>query len=293
MQQPLRLSLSLVCVTILFAACLNDDITHSQSMISSSTADISSVYNSSSNPSSNGIESSSQIYESSSELKGSVASSVTEPSSSENQSFSSSSVDPYLIETGVFTDERDGYEYRWTKINGQTWLGGNLNYATDEGSTCFNDSLHNCETFGRLYTWGAAMKGGSGSNSIPSGVQGICPNTWHIPSEGEWNILVAFIDDIPNGGAWLKTTDLWVSYPGTNEFEFYANPAGNRHLDGRFAGENYAVNWWTSKEDTWMDSDGESGYDALIYGLSDQDNDFSWGPSEPDLMYSVRCIKDE
>ncbi len=308
MQQPFKRFLSTVCVTFLFSACLQDDATNSQSMLSSSHGDLSSIQHVSSfQPSHKGISSiqysinnltssvieySSQIDESSSQLKDFLSSSVIESSSSHNQSvsssvhMSSSSIDLYAIETGVFTDERDGQEYRWTKINGQTWMGGNLNFATDEGSTCFNDSLHNCEIFGRLYTWGAAMQGEAGSKTIPSGVQGVCPNSWHLPSKGEWKQFMLFIDDIPKSGALLKTTDLWISFPGTNEFKFYANPAGNRHLDGRFAGENYATNWWSTREESNKKS-------SVIYGLSDQDNSFSWGPTDQDMMYSVRCLKDE
>ncbi len=309
MQQPLKLSIPIACVTFLFSACLHDDATNSQSMLSSSQGDLSSIQYVSSNQSSHTdissiqysinyltssvIEYSSQIDESSSQLKDFFSSSVIESSSSHNQPVSSSSVhmssssiDPYAIETGVFTDERDGHEYRWTKINGQTWMGGNLNFATDEGSTCFNDSLHNCEIFGRLYTWRTAMLGALESKTIPSGVQGVCPNNWHLPSEAEWVLLVSFVSDIPRGGELLKTTDLWIRFPGTNEFKFYANPAGHRFPNGEFYGENSAASWWSTEEEGHNER-------AVIYGLSSHDNSFSWGPIEQDMMYSVRCLKDE
>lgn len=36
------------------------------------------------------------------------------------------------------------------------------------------------------------MNGAAGSYSVPSGVQGICPDGWHLPSDEEWRILEKF-----------------------------------------------------------------------------------------------------
>lgn len=44
----------------------------------------------------------------------------------------------------------------------------------------------NVEAFGYLYNWQAVMHGESSSSTSPSGVQGICPNGWHVPSDQEW-----------------------------------------------------------------------------------------------------------
>jgi uncharacterized protein (TIGR02145 family) len=48
-----------------------------------------------------------------------------------------------------------------------------------------NDSA-NVAIFGYLYNWPAVMHGANGSDSNPSGVPGICPEGWHVPSEAEW-----------------------------------------------------------------------------------------------------------
>lgn len=47
--------------------------------------------------------------------------------------------------------------------------------------------------FGVLYNWPAAMNGASSSNANPSGVQGICPNGWHKPSDAEWTELEIYL----------------------------------------------------------------------------------------------------
>ena len=44
----------------------------------------------------------------------------------------------------------------------------------------------NVEAFGYLYNWQAVMHGESSSSASPSGIQGVCPNGWHVPSDQEW-----------------------------------------------------------------------------------------------------------
>ena len=84
-----------------------------------------------------------------------VSSSKTVKSSSSNDVVESSSSADALPDT-VLVDERDGQTYRIVKIGDQTWMAENLNYET-ESSFCYNDSTEYCETYGRLYTWAAAV----------------------------------------------------------------------------------------------------------------------------------------
>ena len=59
---------------------------------------------------------------------------------------------------------------------------------------CFYDNdLYNGYTYGALYTWAAAAHGGEGSNLNPSGIQGVCPDGWHLPSDSEWKQLEIFL----------------------------------------------------------------------------------------------------
>ena len=58
---------------------------------------------------------------------------------------------------GEMTDARDNQTYQTVTLGDQTWLAQNLNYETDD-SWCFQDDPANCATYGRLYSWEAAMK---------------------------------------------------------------------------------------------------------------------------------------
>jgi len=115
---------------------------------------------------------------------------------------------------GTVTDF-DGNVYKTIKIGEQWWMAENLkttHYAdgsalvdgTDSGDIFSdydtkyyfwynNDSLTYAETYGALYTWAAVMNKETSSNENPSGVQGICPVGWHVPSDEEWKELEMFL----------------------------------------------------------------------------------------------------
>ncbi len=228
------------------------------------------------------FDSSVEVISSSSEE---LSSSVRVVNSSSSQMYSGSTISE-MVETGTFIDERDDQEYGWTKIGDQIWLAKNLNYALDDGSSCYNDSLENCETFGRLYTWTAAMNGETSSVLKPSGVQGVCPDGWHFPSEGEWREFVVLIDGMAHGGAKLKTNGMWSGFSGNNEFRFNAKPSGYKHSNGTFYAVNESATWWTATANG-------SVLESKIFGLSSHDNDFTWGNIEQTDRYAVRCVKND
>jgi uncharacterized protein (TIGR02145 family) len=131
---------------------------------------------------------------------------------------------------GSLTDIRDGQIYATVKIDEGWWMAENMNYA-DSGSVYYgNDSLQYADTYGRLYTWTAMMNGKASSTLIPSGVQGVCPAGWHIPSEGEWTALISYLGGASVAGNALKETGTahWSSttVDVTNLSGFTALPAG-------------------------------------------------------------------
>jgi uncharacterized protein (TIGR02145 family) len=52
------------------------------------------------------------------------------------------------------------------------------------------------EHCGYLYNWAAVMHGASSSDANPSGVQGICPDGWHVPSKSEWDQMADYVNSV-------------------------------------------------------------------------------------------------
>ena len=54
-------------------------------------------------------------------------------------------------------------------------------------------SVGNVNAYGYLYNWAAAIRGSESSADNPSGVQGVCPDGWHLPSDAEWTQLFDYV----------------------------------------------------------------------------------------------------
>jgi uncharacterized protein (TIGR02145 family) len=80
------------------------------------------------------------------------------------------------------------------------------------------------------------MNSAASSNTNPSGVQGVCPTGWHLPSDAEWTELTDYL-----GGTFVAGGKL-------NEIGFAALPGGVRYSDGKFGDIGGLGNWWGATE---------------------------------------------
>ena len=98
----------------------------------------------------------------------------------------------------VTVTDYDNNVYHTVKIEDQCWMKENLqttHYA--DGTEMFHSGDTPSSTvayywespngYGLLYNWAAVMHGTSSSSTNPSGVMGICPVGWHVPSDTEWD----------------------------------------------------------------------------------------------------------
>ena len=226
----------------------------------------------------------------------------------------------------------DGNIYNTVQMGEQCWMRENLRtkkYA-DGTSILPGESLSTTvgywyypmnqpeymSTYGLLYNWPATMHGATPSNSNPSGVQGICPDGWHLPSDAECTQLINYVQgqsqnwcggDSLQIGKSLAATVGWnlsglsdvctVGDPNpsaNNATGFGALPAGycvvNFADEFEYGGLGYVTFYWTSTGTT-----NPYGFNDIYYwgfhanyalvihnDLTDTDGD----------AQSVRCVKD-
>ena len=102
----------------------------------------------------------------------------------------------------------DNNTYNTVQIGNQCWMKENLrttHYSdgtsipmgnSTSNTTAYyyvDNNISNVSTYGYLYNWPAVMGNSSSSSANPSGVQGICPTGWHVPSDAEWIQLSDYV----------------------------------------------------------------------------------------------------
>lgn len=245
-------------------------------------------------------------------------------------------------EEGEMVDARDGKIYRTVLLGTQTWMAENLAYLpevypaeaaadADTEKRYFvlnyqgNDvaaakSTEEYATYGVLYNWFAAndTSDKEGSDAVPSGVRGICPEGWHLPSQQEWQLMEAWVaeqiepvtgnywvddwgdphydSDLKNVWSALAAKDVWGeslgtdTYPdlangGRDTFGFTALPAGFCWQTGSFDWRDSSTGFWSTEYQAY--GGGCVELNNLQYHIAYTKSGYS-----PLRGYSVRCVKD-
>ena len=136
--------------------------------------------------------------------------------------------------------------------------------------------------------------------SIPGGVQGVCPDGWHLPSDNEWKDMEMYLgmsQSDADGSGWRGTdeegklkeigTAHWSSpnTGATNESGFTVLPGGSRDEGGNFYNLGSNASFWST---TAWDSDPVAWMRYLKYNGSSVGR---YGGCNP-RGFSVRCLKD-
>ena len=226
-----------------------------------------------------------------------------------------------IILYGILTDEIDGTIYKTIIIGEQVWMAENLkathysdgtelvdgtgvgNIEGDYGTKYYfwyDDNIANGDTYGALYTWAAVMNGAISSNENSSGIQGVCPFGWHIPSDEEWIELEMFLGMSENEayemgyrgvdeGAKMKETGTihWNSpnTGATNESGFTVLPGGYFYNGGGFDNLGNNASFWSATETSSFETWHRGLYYDEIRVYRDSSNYKNSG-------YSVRCMQD-
>ncbi|WP_407441904.1 fibrobacter succinogenes major paralogous domain-containing protein [Fibrobacter sp.] len=210
------------------------------------------------------------------------------------------------ITYGTMTDKRDNKTYETVKIGDQVWMAENLNYDYNKGtakSYCYDDIEANCEVTGRLYTWAAAIDSVALANdadnpqicgygvecTLPTVVQGVCPDGWHLPSYDEWQTLFTAVGGSSKAGTALKSQTGWNSQTGDaadrDAYGFSALPAGRRNGGGNFINAGDYANFWSASQ---YEGNSYSAYYVFLYYYDEK--------ARRDYLnkghgFSVRCLQ--
>ncbi len=210
---------------------------------------------------------------------------------------------------GPVTDV-DGNSYSTVKIGEQWWMAENLKtthyadgteielidnnldwidlYVPDKAMCYYEFNISYNDTYGALYTWAAAMNGAPSVELNPSGVQGICPDGWHLPSKAEYTELINHLGGSAEANGKLRATgsEYWTqNSSATNESGFTALPGG-RILWGNATfspAGTYAFIWSSTG------SDENNGNSVVIASNNLHVNQYIYYKVDGN---SVRCVHD-
>ena len=177
---------------------------------------------------------------------------------------SSEAIDPATVVKGEVTDERDGKTYKTVQIGKQTWMAENLKFKYHIGGKpygvfCYDDNISNCDKYGMLYTWAAAMDsagvfseagkgcgngvgpGNACKDKLSAKKRGICPEGWHVPNADEWLRLVSRTEPFLS----LLSKSEWPKLKATDVYGFSVLPTGYKFEKGYNLKDSW-TNFWAS-----------------------------------------------
>ena len=224
----------------------------------------------------------------------------------------------------------DGNVYNTVMLGNQCWMKENLRttrFANGGGIPAMDTVLvtplryapngdeGNVATYGYLYNWPAVMNGAEGSNANPSGVQGVCPDGWHVPSSAEWTQLEEYVGSREEYVCGINNNNLigkamaaatgWAADTTNNSCAVGNDPSSNNATgfsilpagefsqrtvprDLTYAGFSTYALLWSSTESTatsfaiWL----------ILRNSSAGITPFNWGTLDKYIGGSVRCVRD-
>ncbi len=164
----------------------------------------------------------------------------------------------------------------------------------------YPDSLATlAETYGLLYNYRAASAESERSFGEPSGIQGVCPTGWHIPSIGEWEQLTGYLEgqrayhagDISSNIAKaLASNDNWQQ--DTTYTYSVGNALENNNATGFAALPAGAYSDSTGAYTRFWSCSGEQPTELSVLRLSYNLPNVAFEMIAPDSVASVRCVRD-
>jgi uncharacterized protein (TIGR02145 family) len=199
----------------------------------------------------------------------------------------------------------EGNVYKTVTIGTQVWMAENLKttkYKDGEKIPLITESSESANPPTPAYYWydndEATYKNDYGAlyNWYTVNTGKLCPAGWHVPTEAEFNSLIAYLGSMSVAGGKLKEAGIthWESpnIGATNETGFTALPCGERTtVYDYWESSQIGIrgNWWSSTENTDEFAGDEV---AGILILENVQNEAYIQYKVEQCGLAVRCIKD-
>lgn len=225
------------------------------------------------------------------------------------------------VDCGMVADY-DGNIYKTLVFGDQCWMRENLRtthysdgtpiplgsgYSTNdpyryEGYTSdlSNGVLEHC---GYLYNWKAVTYNEGYSDQVPSGIQGVCPSGWHVPSNGEWDKLINYVSSMPQNWCDSSSYNIAKSMASTlywNSNTYNCSPGNNSETNntsrfaayptGYYNGSYYEA--YGNRAAFWTTTNYSYGSEAYARYLNSDNSGFHYGYWGKYFACSVRCVMD-
>lgn len=225
------------------------------------------------------------------------------------------------IDCGVVTDI-DGNRYNTVVLGEQCWMRENLRTTRfpdgteiPVGTTSSANQPYRYDGYaspltpelfvrhGYMYNWTAVMHGSPGSSTNPSGVQGICPTGWHVPSKSEWEQLCNYVRSVSrfwcnnNSNYIVKALSSNVGWSGTS---YNCRPGNNPSTNNATRFSAIPTGYYNSNNNFYDFGSRSEYWTTTVYNSSNayrqtfnSESDCGTASAAYSYGYTVRCVKDE
>jgi uncharacterized protein (TIGR02145 family) len=213
---------------------------------------------------------------------------------------------------GEMQDPRDNRLYAQAELQangggiGACWMAENLDYGVyldkKSGSSmtdnkipekyCYGYKEENCAKYGALYEWAEVMDYSPSDHKGRGDTQGLCPEGWHLPTDGEWQLLEYAlgmrIDETSKEGWRGQAVSPQLMMGAVSGYD--ATLTGYRTTGGDTVDQGVVAKYWTATAASKEEEEG----DAWDRELEDPEENSYIGRFATDKTegLAVRCVRD-
>jgi len=192
--------------------------------------------------------------------------------------------------------DADGQSYEMVRIGNDEWMASNLRVSRFNNGDVIPlepidsiwgaDSTEPALSFYASSDEDADMYGALYNRSVVTDPRGVCPTGLKIPSNADWDRMIADLGGSFFAGIALRSGENWIDpiYFGSNSSGFNAQPAGTRKDNGQYFGRGEQTAYWST------DTNVISGRQNVYFMGFSNPSPFQMTASKTE-GFSIRCIR--